>query len=115
MLSLRRYAPLLSIATVCGLGLTACDTNPSQIFSGVDPTPAESITALRQKVDGESTVIVGKVGGIAPLIGQVAFEVKDQTGVVWVLSDRRPPPVDSQVKIHGTIRTMLGEQYIDQK
>jgi starvation-inducible outer membrane lipoprotein len=105
----------LSLSALCLLILTGCGTNPAQIVSGLDPTPADAINSLRQKADGQSAVVAGKVGDIAPLLGQVAFEVQDETGVVWVLSDRRPPAMHSQVKIHGIVRTKLGEQYIDQK
>jgi hypothetical protein len=111
MLSLRRC----SIAFLCGIGLTGCNTNPAEVLSGVDPTPSEAINTILQKAEGETMVIAGKVGTIAPLIGQVAFEVQDNTGAVWVLSDSRPPSPNSQVKIHGIIRTQQGERYLDQK
>jgi hypothetical protein len=95
--------------------LTACNFNPSEIFAGLDPAPAATITSLQAKPDGESVVVEGKVGTIAPLVGQVAFEVQDKTGVVWVLSDSRAPAPNSQVKVHGVLRTMQGERYLDQK
>jgi hypothetical protein len=103
-----------SLASILSLSLTACDTNPSQILSGIDPTPATAIGTLPSQPDGASTVIAGKVGDVAPLIGAVAFEVQDETGIIWVLSNSRAPVKNSQVKIHGTLRTMQGEHYIAQ-
>jgi hypothetical protein len=103
-----------TIAVLCIFSLTACEANPPEIFSGIDLTPVEAIAHLKNKADGDSAVIEGKVGTIAPLVGQVVFEVQDHTGVMWVLSDNRAPAPNSQVKVRGILRTQQGERYLEQ-
>jgi hypothetical protein len=98
-----------------GFGLTACNMSPTQVFSGLDPTPTVTINSVAQSQDGASIVVAGRVGTIAPLVGKVAYEVLDHTGAVWVVTKRRPPQPNSQVKVHGLVRTMDGERYLDQK
>jgi hypothetical protein len=70
---------------------------------------------VAQAQDGASIVVAGRVGTIAPLVGKVAYEVLDSTGAVWVVTKQRPPQPNSRVKVHGWVRTMDGERYLDQK
>jgi hypothetical protein len=98
-----------------GITVTACERGPREILSGLDPTPATTVTALLQVKEGESVVVAGRVGTIAPLLGKVAYEVEDATGVVWVLSDRRPPRPNTAVKVYGLLRSSNGERYVHQR
>jgi hypothetical protein len=114
MFSLRRCLPFFLLALPL-TSLTACDRNPAEIFSGLDPTPASQIVELMQKSEGSSVVVQGKVTAIAPLVKQSVYEVQDASGVVWVLTHRQAPQRYAQVKVHGVIRSSNGERYIDQK
>jgi RecJ-like exonuclease len=97
------------------LGTTACTTNPAEVFSGLDPTPATNISDLAPRPEGTAVVVQGKVVAIAPLIKQSLYEVQDASGSVWVLTRNRAPQRHAQVKVHGVVRSSNGERYIDQK
>jgi hypothetical protein len=103
------------ISTSFVLPLAACGNNPQQVFSGLDPSPAIKIADSSQRSEGTKIVIQGKVTAIAPMIKQAAYEVQDDSGVMWVLTNRRAPQRNSQVKVHGVIRSSNGERYLDQK
>jgi hypothetical protein len=110
----RRNCGFLLISTSLLLPLAACD-HPTQPFSSLDPSPAIRIADSHQRSEGTKIVIQGKVTAIAPMIKQVAYEVQDESGVIWVLSNQRPPQRNSQVKVHGVLRSSNGERYLDQK
>jgi hypothetical protein len=116
--------PLLSAITpadIAPAGIAAADgrdglwSEPHRAISGLDPTPPTKIAALTPKAEGDRVVIQGKVVAIAPLVRQSVYEVQDESGVIWVLTHRRPPQRHAQVKIHGVMRSSNGERYIDQK
>jgi hypothetical protein len=114
MLSCRRYLPLSPLALLM-LGLSACDRHPAEIFSRLDPSPTMKIIELSPKAEGDRVVVQGKVLSIAPMVKQSAYEVQDESGVVWVLTNGKPPQRYAQVKVHGVVRSTNGERYIDQK
>jgi uncharacterized protein YdeI (BOF family) len=112
---LSRDVSLVLLTVVLGAGTTACNQNPAEVFSGLDPTPATKIRDLTPQPEGRSVVVQGKVVAIAPLIRQSLYEVQDDSGSVWVLSNSRAPQRHAQVKVHGIVRSSNGERYIDQK
>jgi hypothetical protein len=114
MLSLRRYLPFCLLALPL-TSLSACDRPPTEIFLGLDPTPASQIAELIQKSEGSRVVVQGKVTAIAPLVKQSVYEVQDASGVVWVLTNHQAPQRHAQVKVHGVMRSSNGERYIDQR
>jgi hypothetical protein len=112
---LSRRLPLAFLTLTLGVGTTGCNTNPAEIFSGLDPTPATKISDLAPRPEGSAVVVQGKVVAIAPLIRQSLYEVQDVSGSIWVLTNRRAPQRHAQVKVHGLMRSSNGERYIDQK
>ncbi len=114
MLSLRRSLPFWLLAVPL-MSLSACDRQPTELFSGLDPTPANPIAALMQQSEGSRVVVQGKVTAIAPLVKQSVYQVQDASGVVWVLTNRQAPQRYAQVKVHGVMRSSNGERYIEQK
>jgi hypothetical protein len=112
---LSRRLPLVFLTFALSAGTTACDHNPAEVLSGLDPTPATKIGDLGPRVEGTAVVVQGKVVAIAPLIKQSLYEVQDASGSVWVLTRNRSPQRHAQVKVHGIVRSSNGERYIDQK
>ncbi|OUC13707.1 MAG: hypothetical protein B0A82_15495 [Alkalinema sp. CACIAM 70d] len=88
-------------------------------------TPINQISPVRgtdPKAETESIKISGQVISIAPMLGQVAYEVQDATGQVWVLSRKLPPPQqNSVVTVMGKVKSTsivingeeLGEIYLE--
>jgi hypothetical protein len=112
---LSRYLPLSLLTLSLSLGTSACNQNPAEVFSGLDPTPATKIRDLAPQPEGRTVVVQGKVTAIAPLIRQSLYEVQDESGSIWVLTNSRAPQRHAQIKIHGVVRSANGERYIDQK
>ncbi|MBE9028565.1 hypothetical protein IQ266_02185 [filamentous cyanobacterium LEGE 11480] len=115
MLSFRRHLPLSLTALLLTLGLSACRDNPAQVFSPLDPSSPIKIAVAAQQAEGVKVVVEGKVVAIAPLVKQSVYELQDDSGVIWVLTDSQPPTQKTTIKIHGIIRSSNGERYIDQK
>jgi RecJ-like exonuclease len=112
---LSRRLSLAFLTLTLGVSTTACNTNPAEVFSGLDPTPATKISDLVLRAEGSAVVVQGKVVAIAPLIRQSLYEVQDPSGSVWVLTNRRAPQRHAPVKVHGRVRSSNGERYIEQK
>lgn len=115
MSSLVRHFARSLIGCWAILVLGACGQNPAQIFSDLDPNQTVKIATLAERSAGSKVVVEGRVLSIAPLVKQSVYELQDESGVIWVLTDRQPPSQNSQVKVHGVIRESNGERYIDQK
>jgi hypothetical protein len=115
MLSSHRYLPLFCVSLLLVISLSACGDNPAQTWSALDPSGATKIAELAPKSEGSAVVVKGKVLSIAPMVKHAAYEVQDESGVIWVFTQRRPPHRYAQVKVHGVIRSANGERYIDQR
>jgi hypothetical protein len=115
MLSSHRYLPLSLLVLPIVVALSACGDNPAQTWSALDPSGATKIAELAPKSEGSSVVVQGKVLSIAPMVKHTAYEVQDESGVIWVFTQRKAPQRHAQVKVHGVIRSSNGERYIDQK
>ncbi|MBD2329506.1 hypothetical protein [Alkalinema sp. FACHB-956] len=88
-------------------------------------TPINQISHARstsQSPASGAVKISGQVISIAPMVGQVAYEVQDATGRIWVLSRQLPPPQpNSMVTVTGTVQATsivingedLGEVYLE--
>jgi RecJ-like exonuclease len=111
MLSCYRSLLILGLT----IGTSACNQTPTEVFSGLDPTPATKIRDLVPQAEGRPVVIQGKVAAIAPMIRQSVYEVQDESGSIWVRTNGRAPQRHAQVKVHGVVRSSNGERYIDQK
>jgi hypothetical protein len=108
------HLSLFLVVLILLWGTTACNTSPPQVMT-VDPDPATKIAHLAQKSEGKTVIVQGKVGTIAPLLKQSVYELRDESGVIWVLTNDNPPPSNTQVKVHGIIRSSNGERYLAQK
>ena len=99
------------------LMLLGCQSLPTTPINQLSPLRGTAPTA-----EAKSVKIAGQVISIAPMVGQVAYEVQDATGQVWVLSRKLPPPQqNSVVTVTGQVRSTsivingedLGEIYLE--
>ncbi|PSN12583.1 hypothetical protein C7293_19495 [filamentous cyanobacterium CCT1] len=67
----------------------------------LDPiTPIAEVSQTQQ-----STVyLAGTVEQQLPLVGQGLYELVDESGAIWVLSDEAPPPAGTAIAIRATIQ-----------
>ena len=69
---------------------------------------------------GKTAILTGKVVSLAPLIDNTAYQIKDSTGTIWIVTTQNPPQLDKQIEIKGKIEYQslpfnhreLGEFYI---
>jgi RecJ-like exonuclease len=108
----------MGLPALVGLGLVSCQQSPtamSQTFALVNPAPIVAIKAIGSSSVGSSVTIAGAVISIAPLMGQSAYEVKDATGTIWVVTEASVPAPGTQVQIQGIVRTLQEDTYLQQQ
>ena len=90
------------------LGLAGCQT------------PSISVADITSKKIGKTVYLTGEVVQIAPLIDNAAYQLKDSTGKIWVVTNHNTPKLKEQIEIKGKIEHQslsfaeqkLGEFYI---
>lgn len=118
ILSFRRFQGTLLLPLV-SLGSIGCSplSYLEVAFSNPAPTPIENLSQQNQN----TTVYVrGTVGDRAPFLGTGAYQLQDETGKVWVLTDDILPQTGEEVTIKGQLEYQsipvrqyeLGELYL---
>ena len=88
---------------------------------GCQPSLIE-IETIKQKKSGKVVYLAGKVISTAPFIDTAAYQIQDDTGRVWVVTEQDFPPVDREIAIKGKIQYQslpfaeqeLGDFYIQE-
>jgi hypothetical protein len=96
------------VVVLC-LSAIGCSGSPNlpavsnNLLSGLD---GERVKANQVSTKRDRLVVVqGQIKSQAPLMGgKRAYEVRDETGSVWVVSDRAFPAVGSQVNAQGVVK-----------
>lgn len=57
-----------------------------------------------QANQGKTVVLKGKVGKQVPLLGGMVYELQDNTGTIWVLSQPPLPKPGEEVVVKGKVR-----------
>ena len=122
-----RFLKFLFLLLVLLGGTVGCD-----IFGSASPVEGlRSKSSLRDSIpladidslsrDNETKIYVeGTVANVAPFLGSGAYELADETGSTWVLTEENLPKIGEQVSIEGqvTYRSIsveeqeLGESYL---
>lgn len=69
------------------------------------PSAVTDIVKLREQQFLNTTIFLkGKVGTRVPLLGGQVYELQDDTGTVWVLTQEKPPNPGDKVVIKGQVR-----------
>ena len=91
------------------------------------PRPDVPITSIRdvQKTSPKSSMVYieGEVGKLVPFVGSSAYELKDSTGSIWVVTKQKVPAQQDQVLVkakvqHKNIRVggkTLKEVYVEEQ
>ncbi len=100
----------LGLVALCLSAIVGCSTSPNlpaasnNVFSALEPGERVKIKEVGSKRD-RIVQIQGKINAQAPLMGgQRAYEVQDETGSVWVVTQRAIPPTGSPVMVQGKVR-----------
>lgn len=65
--------------------------------------PLITVEEISPKKVGKTVYLTGKVVRLAPLLEHTAYQIKDSTGNVWVVTTQSPPQLNRQVNIKGKI------------
>jgi len=66
--------------------------------------PTLSTSTIQTQPADQQVQVEGKVITVAPMINQVAYEVQDSGGSIWVMSQKQPPKLDSEISITGKVK-----------
>ena len=101
------------------IGLLGCSL-PSQWGIALSNSPINAITKIGQANTQKTIQIQGKVITTAPLIDQGAYQLSDETGTIWVLTNQTLPDKGEEIIVRGQLqyqsipvgRQDLGEFYL---
>ena len=93
----------LLIVIGLNINLIGCDVlSLSNLWRGKSPIPIDSIV---NKTENNTIYIAGEVIKVAPLLGNNAYQVQDNTGSIWVISTGNLPSVGQNIFIKSQVRT----------
>ena len=107
------------IAYGAAMGLLGC--NPLTHWGiALSNTPINAIAEIGQTTAKKTIQIQGKVINIAPLVNRGAYQLSDQTGTIWILTNEALPNPGEDVIVRGQLqyqsipvgRQDLGEFYL---
>jgi hypothetical protein len=113
-----------SLSVILTSGLLSCGSLPmSQLNLGANVATIGDIQQKRQ-VDAE-VYVRGKVENRAPFVGNAAYQLRDGTGSIWILTQQTLPQLGDEVLLKGNVRYKsimvknlagkdLGEVYIEE-
>ena len=70
-------------------------------------TPIGNLLNNPERYDGKSVTIEGEVGEAAGGFGLGAFQVRDKTGTIPVVSSASPPRTGSQIGVKGKFQSVF--------
>ncbi len=62
------------------------------------------ISAIQRKNTDAVVALSGTVTTRAPLLGQQAYEIQDETGTIWILGKENAPAPGMAVQVRGKVR-----------
>lgn len=65
--------------------------------------PFTSIQEISVKKNGKTINLAGKVTRIAPFVSNAAYQLEDDTGKIWVVTEQNLPQLGQQINIKGKI------------
>lgn len=109
--STARYSIGLLVCASLVTSLLSCGNTPeTQSNSGnllavLDIGNATKIRDAQKQKPNTTVRVQGKITALAPLAGGLrAYELRDDTGSIWVVTQQKVPPVGSSIGVQGTVR-----------
>ena len=96
----------LSIMTTILMGVGGCQEliDDSLVALGKEELAITSVTQIERKKNGRKIYVRGKVIHRSPFLGSAAYQLKDDTGNVWVFTDNPLPTLGEEVFIRGKVQ-----------
>ena len=86
----------LAILTLLLGGILGCDR--------FGYTSLLEIDELEQQRLGSKVYLKGTVGDRATFLGSAAYQLKDKTGTIWVITEQSIPPLGTQILLKGQLK-----------
>jgi hypothetical protein len=104
-LKFRLRQPLI-FSILLSIGLFGCGSlnNLKAVFSNASVTPIARLQ--QQKETAKIVCLQGLVGDRVPLLGSAAYQLKDETGEIWVIAKKALPVTGERVSLKGEIKYM---------
>lgn len=83
-------------------GIVGCTNLINFTFASSDISPIEEIK-ISENIT-ERAKIQGKISRIVPLAGLTVYKLEDETGKIWVVSDRTLGQIDEVVIVEGNLK-----------
>lgn len=109
----QKLTPTLPISIVLLLvtGLVGCQSiSHSETWINLNTTQIEQLQR-KQKI-GAKVYLRGQVKSHAPFLGAGAYQIQDNTGLIWVFTTQPLPPVGQELSIRGKVEyksILIGE------
>jgi len=86
------------------------------------PRPLARLTQLAQAGQAKTVYVKGEVLRLSPLLDGMAYEIEDETGRMWIQTQRRDVTLGETVHIQGKLRRRVasiegedfGEAYVEE-
>jgi uncharacterized protein YdeI (BOF family) len=78
------------------IGLSSC--------AGPSLSETTKISAIQRQNADAMVSLSGKVKTKAPLLGQHAYEIQDETGTIWIITKDKAPDRGMAVQVRGKVR-----------
>lgn len=76
-------------------------------MAGCAPKTIRHVLADPSRYAHRSVTVRGEVVRSYGVLGRGAYEIRDRTGRLWVLSDRGVPRPGTRVQVKGTVRDLV--------
>ena len=102
----------LYVVSLTVAGIMGCSQLPQSFAGQEKAAPPKEVLAQVRKVQealpaAEGTIVSlrGKVGNRVPLLGSTAYELRDGSGVIWVLTKESTPNLGEEIVVTGKVRS----------
>jgi len=92
------------MAACLSFGLLACETvQPQTIADVINSGSATSSPQTQTQTTEQMAIVAGVIVRRVPLVKGAAYLLKDETGALWVRTDRAPEESEQNVVVSGTL------------
>ncbi len=101
------------LSGLCCLGLVSCSgsaapgvTTPTErVLAALDFGSLTQVRDIQKNKQHFSVHVKGKIAAQAPLgVGVRAYELRDETGSIWIVTNSEVPSTGTSVVVKGTVR-----------
>jgi hypothetical protein len=89
-------------AACLSLGLVACDSSQPQAIADLVSLTTKT-NQTQTQTTGQTVIISGSIVRRVPLVNGAAYLLEDDTGAIWVRTDRAPEDSEGEVIVSGTL------------